>query len=427
MRRGRYSLLLCFAATASAVDYDPAEVLQRVARKVEANFNRAPKYTCVETVTRDYSSPQGGTAINNSCAFQIARPESDRRLATTDRLRLEVTMAKTGEIYSWLGATHFNEGDISDVIKHGPIATGAFGATLAMIFRENSRSLCFARPVVAGGRPLLEYSYDVDNAESKYRVRTLLNGWFRTAYHGSILANPESGDVVRLTLFTAELPPVTGSCQTVTTMDFTRQQIGEELLLMPKTAVQRFVGSTGRETQNTITFSACRAYQAESTVTFFDESEEGADKKSRGTSVKSLGLPAGLRFRMQLTTPIPSDTAAAGDAFQGKLVEPLRDVNQDVLAPQGALVEGRLLQVQVTHGSSPMAVIVMRPQTIEINHAKVPLAAYRDLNVNRRERRELILPEFWEPNSGIFQFQGEHVLIGSAFRSDWRTASAGGR
>jgi len=38
------------------------------------------------------------------------------------------------------------------------------------------------------------------------------------------------------------------------------------------------------------------------------------------------------------------------------------------------------------------------------------------------QARDMMLPEYWEPNSGIFQFQGEHGTIGSGFRSQWRTA-----
>ena len=42
-----------------------------------------------------------------------------------------------------------------------------------------------------------------------------------------------------------------------------------------------------------------------------------------------------LRFTMELTAPIPAGTAAAGDFFAARLVSPLRDAKQKVLARGG--------------------------------------------------------------------------------------------
>jgi hypothetical protein len=201
------------------------------------------------------------------------------------------------------------------------------------------------------------------------------------------------------------------------------QEIGEETFLLPRQARQRFVGTTGSETENTITFSACREYRSESTVNFFQDPQFVAAALRNGASGEAAGIPPGLRFTMEIMTPISADTSAAGDPFKGKLTEPLQDANHKMLAPRGALVEGRVLQVQIAYLPTAAFLVVLRPQSIEIGGSKVPLAAFRDAVRAPGQRREMILPEYWEPNSGIFQFQGEHGTIGSGFRSQWRTAA----
>jgi hypothetical protein len=57
----------------------------------------------------------------------------------TDRLRLDVTITHRGEIYSWVGASKFEDGSIDEIVKQGPFGTGSFGALLAVIFEQDPR------------------------------------------------------------------------------------------------------------------------------------------------------------------------------------------------------------------------------------------------------------------------------------------------
>ena len=53
-------------------------------------------------------------------------------------------------------------------------------------------------------------------------------------------------------------------------------------------------------------------------------------------------LPPNLRFKLELTVPIQTDTAA-GDPFTAKLATPILDEKQRLVARAGSLVKGRLL------------------------------------------------------------------------------------
>jgi hypothetical protein len=125
-----------------------------------------------------------------------------------------------------------------------------------------------------------------------------------------------------------------------------------------------------------------------------------------------------------LSAPIDSDSAAAGDAFMGKLTEPLRD-GQRVLAPKGALVEGRLTQVKIFRRPHPKADIGLAPRRIQIQDATVPVSALpeyrsavRAMVKNQEKGMEIILPPRGE-YSGTFGSSGEHIVLQRGFVSEW--------
>jgi len=217
--RSYVAILAWSIAVAVAAENDPAEVLKRVTAKVLAREAALPNYTCVETVTRDYYQYASATPPR-SCAALIAQQKGSPTglpvlLTTTDRLRLDVTITKRGEIYSWVGASKFEDGSIDKVVKQGPVGTGSFGALLAVIFKQDSKTFRFSKYSLEQGRSLMEYSFEVSQEDSHYNVKAG-NSWVNTAYSGTFQADPETDEVVRITMQTAELSPATDSCQTNT-------------------------------------------------------------------------------------------------------------------------------------------------------------------------------------------------------------------
>ena len=131
---------------------------------------------------------------------------------------------------------------------------------------------------------------------------------------------------------------------------------------------------------------------------------------------------------MALTSPISIDTAAAGDAFSAKLLEPASDADGKQIAPKGTLVEGRLLRVQ-SYARPPQAVVVLKPETIWVRGIPVAINAVRDWTYvaaqMRRERKgmEILIPLRGEENAGAFSFSGEHIVIPAGHRADWKTVA----
>jgi hypothetical protein len=416
---------------AGAAEPDPVEVLKRASAQVVANMRRVPNYTCVQTVTRNYYVP-AAQQLPRTCELVMRErqhPTLDKilQLYLTNRLRLDVTLTKRGEIYSWVGASKFEDSGIDRLVREGPIGSGAFGAFLTTIFNGDVKGFAFEREVTVDGRALMEYSFHVPKPDSHYKVK-IADGdaWATTGYRGSVIVDVATADLARLRVETEELPPAAGACLSAATMDYATTQIGEGAFLLPKLAVQRWVRRDGEEAENTTRFSDCREYRGESTITFSEESAPVADGPgSRSGQVGGLPrVPPGLAFAMELTAPIDSETAAMGDRFAARLVETLRDAMHKVLAPKGAPVLGRILRVETRHRPSQEAMIVLRPDSVEIKGVRVLLSANRDwrraMAQSKGRRVQIELPQPGEEHAGVFRFPKEHVMK-SDLRSDWIT------
>jgi hypothetical protein len=425
----RYALILAFAVgLAYGADPDPVEVLTRATWKVLATTRNIPNYTCVETVSRQYFRPAAATLPRACAALMEARRHRTldlvlRRIAT-DRLRLDVAMTERGEIFSWVGASKFDDRSIDNVVRNGPMGTGLFGGTLSMIF-ESGVKFTFLGKTELNGRSFFEYSFHVNRPDSRYKVKAG-NSWVPTAYGGTIRLDPETADLVGITVETDELPLATGECVSIMNLEFGSARIGDAQFLLPKLANQRFISPNGNEVENNTEFANCREYRGESTV-IFEEAPPLAGNRPRSAPPKPPTVPAGTRLSFELTQPIAGDQAAAGDPFTGRLIQPLRDLRAKVLAPKGTVVEGHLLRVE-NFSKPPETVVVLRPEALRIKGSRVLLTAVPEwqrfaLEARSKDRQRMMfnLPLVGEEHSGVFRFPGEHAIVPKGFQSDWRT------
>ena len=123
--------LLAVAAAGAQATHDPAAVLEQARTKLKALAQNLEKYVCVETISRSYYqrvAPRKGPAVPEQTACAPPPPGDPYELDTTDRVRLEVTVSAGTELHSWPGATRFDERNVDDLIRNGPVSTGSFGA-----------------------------------------------------------------------------------------------------------------------------------------------------------------------------------------------------------------------------------------------------------------------------------------------------------
>jgi hypothetical protein len=429
--RGVAVLLLGLSSLAAADD-DPVELLIRVRDQVLDHAQQIPNHTCVESVRRDIYEPVMGPPAK-SCDSLLARRRlpsfsSSLRLATTDRLRLDVLLASDRELYSWAGANHFEEGEIDELITQGAFGTGPFGAMLLSALEGRDARFIFEGEKYLDVRRVLEYSFTMPVDRSHYRVKAHKD-WLVTGYTGTILADPQTAELVRFSVRSEELPAATGSCEDDSELEYSMVRLGSDDYLLPATTRQRFIMRDGWEAENTVTFSECRDFRGHSTVNF---GPKAADSKL-SVGATPLDLPPDLPVTVEFTSPpVRGDQAAAGDRIEGRLVNAIRDpVQQTVRVPAGALVAGRLMRVETRWRHPVEITIALRWETVEVDGTPTPIRLMpkrvsspprTPLGVLQRRGMVIELPLPGEERYSIYHVNGEHGVLESGFRSEWLTA-----
>jgi hypothetical protein len=424
---------LLLATTAAAADLDPVAVLIRVRDGVLAHAERIPNYTCVETIVRDWYEAAGITPPRSCDALMSRRNKAGVgtlvRLATTDRLRLDVAMSNREEIYSWAGARKFEGGEINELIPTGAIGTGPFAANLLAIFQAYDPNFVFEGETTVGGRRLLEYSFRVQQSMSHY----LMKGgkeWLTIGYTGTLLADPATAELVRIDIRTEELPAATYACEVDTTMEYGMVRLAGDDYLLPRLTRQRFINQDGSEAENAITFSSCREFLGESTVHFGAQ----AETKENTPAPTLPELPSGLNVTVEMTSTVELEKAAAGDRIGGRLTEPILDLEKKIiLVPAGAALEGRLMRVETRYGHPNEQGIALRWETLERNGVQTPISLEPDWRTSvskatkaagalKPRGQAIELPRKDETGYAPYHFAGNHIVVQGGLVSRWFTS-----
>jgi hypothetical protein len=364
--------MLPLVAACAAAQPGAVEVLARFGEMVRGNASRIPNYTCVETIERQYYRSRLAAAPRNCDDLAAARNRRGYKLTleSTDRLRLEVRAGLRAEMYSWPGANRFEDRELWDIIGYGPAATGPFASLLMEVVQGDATDFSFLDETESGGRKLFRYSFRVPAERSHYFIY-LPNGALATAWDGTLLIDPETSELARMTTRTSELPPEAAACELTTASDYGSVKLGGREFPLSRETRQRFIDRSGDEVENIVTFSACRLYQVESRVSFGAAPGDAPAGPARAIPAPRLDLPAGLPVVIALAAGIDSATAAGGDRFTGRLAKPVLDDRKQTLVPEGAAVAGRLIKVAV-HMQPPEVAIVLHVETVQIDGAEAP-------------------------------------------------------
>jgi hypothetical protein len=406
-------LFLCVAASAAQNQEEPKELLLHLREHVMSTVGRLPKYVCTQTVDRTRYEPANpeygtnGTRRHRSCDDTVAdarRGGWRRSLSSADRLRLDVAVnhenpGMENEMYSWTGENRFNDRDLFDFVREGAVSTGSFTSMLTSIFGNNAARFTYDGDSTLGGRLLSEFGFHVPRDKSQYlyvfgplRERNVAMG-----YEGTIFADSQTSDLVRLRIRTEQPPDETGVCELDQNLEYARVHINGSDFLLPSQAEVTVIHTDGTEAQNRITYSACHEFHGESTVRY----EAAASEPERSPAeapvrAAPFTLPAGLQFKVVFTDRIDIATAAAGDPIRGRLKTAIRDRNDKLLVAEGTPVTGRILGISRHYPQSgrvaglrkaparaPSLVINVRLETLEFGGAPQPLKATFDSGVKR--------------------------------------------
>ena len=392
-------VLLIASTAASTADPEPQELFRQVRAKVLDDVNHVPRYTCVQTVNRAQFRPQYSAKPAGCRALIAARKQltSAGYLIVRDRLRLDVAVVDGAETFSWAGARQFETSHVDDLVKSGATGSGEFVSYLISVFGPDTDSISYL------GQWLFAFNVPLEKSHYRYSTR----GPHRTiGYHGSFLVDPATAELKRLTVVADQFPPGDEVCRVEDNMDYNRVKIGNGDFLLPEAVAMDVLFSEGIESVNEIAYSNCHEYAGQATIRFDDDAVAIGAPKSEAPqpAAPARQLPPGLRFRIGLTSPIHSETAAAGDAVTGVILHEVKDRKLGIVARENDVVHGRILQLEQHMYPFPRWLLAIRFDTLEHDGVEQPLA------LKSRER------------GGTFVFaQAGNVVIDQSFHSEWET------
>lgn len=419
---------------------DSAALLDRAREKIVRTTRRLPKFTCRETIERTYYvlpppkvNPRIMTeAPTNSCDAKEFGASGPLSLDAKDRLRLDVVIGDSKEIFSWAAANRFDSRSVFQMVSNGPISMGSFGTYLVDIFDNPGTRFKFTAKKHEGLAEVFEYAFEVPAQASHYDVRGDTE-WKVTGYHGSFEIYSATAELARLAVETAQLPADTRICRARTSIDYHYMLIGDDEFLIPRQSKLDTLSGNANETSSLITFSGCHEYAAESSLRFDAAESETTVKTS---AQPPAPLPPGLSVTLALQATISPASAAAGDAISAEVSTAVRAPNlKQILVPAGAIAHGRILQMRHEYSSSRF-LISIRFDTLEVNGVVQPLFLRWDHKLQFQKNRapnrlrnrgaEFSLPPPATAEAGAL-FALSAVRPGSVlpagFKSKWITVS----
>lgn len=349
------------AAAVWAAESTAQALFNSVRAKVVENVQKFPRYTCVQTVTRNmYVMPEAGSSCANVIAAR-GRNLADRRVLWHDRLRLDVAVGEKSEMFSWAGASSFESGDITQLVARGASGSGEFGSFLASVFGGDAEGFVYHGLKDTPLGRLSIFDFNVPLAKSHYRISS--GSTFATvAYHGTFYADPDSAELKKLDLEADDFPASDKVCRVNDTIEYTRTKIGAGDFMLPKNSSMDVIYRNSTESVNETSFAGCREYVGESTIRFdVDENGNTPDEAKRP---ELRPLPAKTRLTVRINPPVDAATAAAGDPITGVVQSPVK-VKGETIVRAGDKLHGRLVRLEQNMGATPRWTVAMLWETIE--------------------------------------------------------------
>jgi hypothetical protein len=399
-------------------EIDSAALLSQARAKISGNVERLPKYTCVQTVRR--SGFEAVAAVRmHGCAY-LRDPEIEPRLLLfrTDRFKLDVTVSEGAEIFSWVGDRRFQSGDVTRIVGGGMAGTGDFGPFLMSIVSAKTAQYDYLGIEPDQGRAFAVYRYHVPAAASHYEVRvgSRPRDLVAMAYEGKLWIDPRNAELIRMTIEVPDPPRQSDTCRVETTIDYRRVEIGAYDFLLPRLTVLKMWDTEAHRFENRIEYDSCREFRTES-VFRTDVEPSAGDSAALKNSVV---IPPGIKIKIGLRSNIDSESAFAGDAIEGQLLNAIRDRKGKMVAAEGAMAHGRIVRFERHYQPSEYFALGLKFDSIDADGSEVPLA----LVAIPRSKRDRILANPHETSQGIgmFVFSTERLALDHSFVSEWKTA-----
>ena len=398
---------------ASAGDIDSAALLSRAQSRIRNNAGKIPRYVCRQKIERTAFArlaPNLTVSVNKA---GICWTLPDRglpkvpslSLIQADRAHLDVMLAQGAEFFSWPGGRSFDTSDPGDLLGGGLSGSGDFASFVINVFAGDE--VTFEYLGTCPSAACARYRYDVPLQVSHYIVKSVLET-VTVGYHGTFDLDPQSAELVRMTVAPTELSEaLPGACDIRTRMTYTRTTMQAGEFMIPESTEMEYLDGEGSYSLNRVSYEGCRQYTSESVLTFGDDTPQLLTGDN--TKISQAPPVAGSELTLRLASKIDSEHGSAGDNLEATLVRAVQDTEGGSI-PAATIIRGHLAELQRVYFPRRQVVIAIRFDTIVLNGSPIRLTLEPIGKMDRHGR-------------GIFSFPGQRVMVDRHFVSRWRVGS----
>ena len=391
-------LLLALASGATAQSIDSAVLISRIKARVRENSRTIPKFVCRQKLERQSFAD---AHIPGACGVLGENLPSKGSLIASDRAVLDVMLSQNSEMFAWPGARSFEAVDQQDLLGGGFSGNGDFATFVLSIFTVDAATFYYRGPCEPGA--CVRYTYNIPASVSHYVVRTGLDT-ATLGYHGSFDVDPQSADVLRLTVIPTDLPrAIPTACDARTRMNYTEAVIGAREFRIPASTEKQYLSSDGTRYVDRVSYEGCRQFGSESALKFDDPAAPEGEPH-----VAAALPPGGAEVQLRLSANVDSEHGAAGDAIEATLVRAVRDTEGRAI-PAGTVFRGHVTRLMTMYAPQEQVQMAFRFDAIVLNGAAVPV----NLTPIRNDRR----------GSVAFTFAGSKMVRGKGLVMRWRVVS----
>jgi hypothetical protein len=409
---GVWLVLTSLAATQDL----PPEVLllARIKAHMRSELSGLPNYTCLETISRFHRNA-GQSALN-----------------PLDTVRLEIVYSDHHEWYGSPGDSNLGAGSPASFVGSGLIGSGAFASALNNIL--SGAHFVYQGEEALGDRAAVKYDFQFPRQPNTFSI-SMVGGSGTVGQKGSMWVDAQSLDLIRLETNADEIPPYLPLAAQSTFVNYARAQIGDKNALLAQQGDMRLVTSQGTENYDHMEFTHCRAFSAESAISFDPEPATATPAAAAIQPVPAISqfVPALLMVTVQLNTPV-SSTDAVGKLIDGRVVGEVRYKGKALIS-DGARVTGRIRRLEHYQGKAGKEksdfIVGLEFTEVETVGGRRPFYAdllKMDLAPNMRPTLsgeinagevKVTLPEL--PGVASFFVGGAAFTIPAGFKTVWRT------
>ena len=423
--------------------------LARIKGRMQQSLEHIPNYTCRQTIERARLTKNAVRQLERRSRRQRkARDEVSLPLESSDKLQVDLAYVDGEELYSWPDAESFAEQSLGEMVGFGNLSMGIFAATAHNLFGTHAAVFEYMGRRDLGGRALLRFDFRVGLMQSGFVLSDATGQEAEVPYGGSIWADPETFDLVRIETRAREIPTYIEITSAESSIDYQSLEFDGETFLIPSTALEITTLKSGAENRNRTAFSDCRRFGASSGISFGDEDTSDAETPTRWEEVE---LPVGMSLPVRLTSKISSGRSKIGDRIEGVLESDARH-DGEIVVPKGAEVRGRIRRLERYTSPGPHYKLgialsevrfdgqrarftgrmtrMLRVPGVDFGEPSGGSASSVDALTSGQVPRRMkysqteTYTDFDLPGVGVVSIQGGEFQIGSGWRMTWQTVAA---